>query len=68
MAEQTDDAKRLYIRRWRVKAEELRTIACRMKSDHGRQKILNAAANYERLANEAEKDKRVASRSRPEEC
>ena len=50
---------------WRMKAEELRTIADGMTSDHARQKMLNAAANYERLADEAEKrDKPVASRSR----
>jgi hypothetical protein len=67
--ETDDDPKRLHIRGWRAKAEELRSIAYGMKNDHARQKMLNAAANYERLADEAEKRyKPVASRSRPEAC
>jgi hypothetical protein len=70
MSEQTDDdAKRLYVRRWRAKAEELRTIADGMTSDHARRQMLNASENYERLADEAEKrDKLETSRSRLEAC
>jgi hypothetical protein len=46
MSEPTDDdAKRLQIRRLPAKAEELRTIADGMKSDHGRRQMLNAAEN-----------------------
>ena len=52
---------------WRMKAEELRTIADGMKSDHGRRGMLNAAANYDRLADDAERRGRPeAPRSRPE--
>ena len=52
---------------WRMKAEELRTIADGMKSDHGRRGMLNAAANYDRLADDAERRGRPeASRSQLE--
>jgi len=62
-----DDAKRLHIRTWRMKAEELRTITDAMTSDDTRRQLLNAAANYDRFADEAEaRDKPEASRSRSE--
>jgi hypothetical protein len=66
----TADAARLYIGTWRQRAEELRAIADGMKSDHGRRGMLNAAANYDRLADDAERRGRPeASRSQPEtEC
>jgi hypothetical protein len=48
------EATRLQIRTWRAKAEELRKIADGLKSEHTRHLLLNAAANYERLADEAE--------------
>jgi len=61
MVEQfVDDAKRLYICHWRAKSEELRSIAEGMKNDYSRRLMLNAAANYDRLADEAEE------RDRPE--
>ena len=52
---------------WRMKAEELRTIADgMMMSDHTRHLLRNAAANYDRLADETEdRDKPDASPSRP---
>jgi hypothetical protein len=50
----TQALKRERFRSWRMKAEELRTIADGMKNDHARRGILNAAANYTRLADEAE--------------
>jgi hypothetical protein len=53
-----DDAKQLQIRRWRAKAEELRTIADGVKNDHARRGLLNAAANYDRLADDAERETR----------
>jgi len=59
------DAKRSHIRRWRAKAAELRVIADGMKNDHrARRLMLNAAENYDRLADEAERPE--ASRSPPE--
>ena len=50
------DLKRGHIRSWRLKAEELRTIADGMKTDAARRAMLNAAKNYERLADEAEEN------------
>jgi hypothetical protein len=65
MIDISGDANRLHIRTWRMKAEELRTIADGMMSDHTRHLLLNAAANYERMADQAEKhDKPEASRFR----
>ena len=56
-----DDAKRSHIGRWRTKAEELRAIADGMKGNHHAGRLmLNAVANYDRLADEAEE------RDRPE--
>jgi hypothetical protein len=49
-----NEATLLQIRTWRAKAEELRKIADGLKSEHTRQLLLNAAVNYERLADEAE--------------
>ena len=46
--------KREHFRSWRMKAEELRTIVDGMKNEDTRHLLLNAAANYERLADEAE--------------
>jgi hypothetical protein len=61
--------KRLHIRTWRGKAEELRTIADGIKSEHTRQLLLNAAANFERLADQAEeRDRAEASRRQLETC
>jgi hypothetical protein len=48
------ELKRGHIRTWRLKAEELRTMADDMKTDAARRSMLNAAKNYERLADEAE--------------
>ena len=60
------DVTRLHIRTWRAKAEEVRTIADGMRNDHARRGMLNAAANYELLADEAEeRDKPEDARSRP---
>jgi hypothetical protein len=53
-----DDVTRLHIQTWRDKAEELRTIADGIKNEQTRQLLLNAAANYERLADQAEKASR----------
>jgi len=61
--ESIDDARRLYIRHWRARAEELRTIADGMKDDDTRRLLLNAAANYDRLADEYEKRDTTGSRS-----
>jgi hypothetical protein len=62
-----DDVTRLRILTWRAKAEELRTVADGMKNESARRGMLTAAANYERLADEAEeRGKPGASRSRPE--
>jgi hypothetical protein len=56
----------LQIRTWRAKAEELRTVADGLKNEIARQGMLAAAANYERLADEAEeRDKPEDARSRP---
>src|SRR5215469_8696060 len=45
------DAKRSHIGGWRAKAEELRVIADGIKRHHrARRLMLNAAANYDRLA------------------
>jgi len=45
------DAKRSHIGRWRAKAEELRVIADGLKRHHrARRLMLNAAANFDRLA------------------
>jgi hypothetical protein len=55
------DVERLRIRHWRAKAEEMRTIADGMKNDLARRGFLNAAANYDRLADEyEERDKDVS--------
>jgi len=57
----------LLIRRWRAKAKELRTIADGMKDEGTRRLLRNAAANYDRLADDAEERERPeASRSPPE--
>jgi hypothetical protein len=52
--ERITDAIRLQILQWRAKAEELRTIADGMKDEGTRRLLRNAAANYIRLADEAE--------------
>ena len=66
MVDTSNDAKRLHIRTWRMKAEQLRTIVDGMKNEHTRRLLQNAAANYERLADEAEERERSeGSRSRP---
>jgi hypothetical protein len=51
---------------WRLKAEGLRRVAAGMKSKYARQLMLNAAANYDRWADEAERSE--ASQSRLEAC
>jgi hypothetical protein len=67
--EASTDATRLHIRTWRAKAEELRKIAAGLKNEHTRQLLLNAAANYDRLADQAEeRDRAEASRRQPETC
>jgi hypothetical protein len=48
------DAEHGRIRVWRLKAEELRTIADGMRDPSARSGLLNAAMNYERLADDAE--------------
>jgi hypothetical protein len=44
---------------WRKRAQELRDLAVKMGSDEARQQLLNIAADYERLANAAEKKKEM---------
>ena len=48
------EEKRAQIYAWRTKAEELREIAMGMKDVSSRRGMLNAADNYDRLADEAE--------------
>jgi hypothetical protein len=48
------DHKQKMIRIWRTKAEELREIAMGMKDVCSRGGMLNAADNYDHLADEAE--------------
>ena len=63
------DVTRLHVRTWRAKAAELRTIAAGIESEHTRQLLLGAAANYERLADQAEeRDRAEASRRQLETC
>ena len=52
--EAPQDHKRAQIRIWRSKAEELREIAMGMKDVDSRRGMLNAADNYDHLADEAE--------------
>ena len=52
--EKRGELKQAHIRNWRMKAEELRTIAAEMRSADARRLMLNAAINYERLADEAD--------------
>ena len=66
-----DDGRTDYTRRrihtWRMKAEELRTIADEMNDAGWRRLMLNAAANYDRLTEEAEQgDNSSSVRSYPE--
>ena len=61
------DYKRRRIHTWRMKAEELRTIADEMNDTRSVRLMLNAAANYDRLADEAEQgDNSKAGTSYPE--
>jgi hypothetical protein len=46
------DHKLAAVRRWRTKAEELREIAMGMTDIGARRLMLNAAANYDHLAEE----------------
>jgi hypothetical protein len=63
----TADATRLHVRTWRNRAEELRTIADDMTDNHSRRLMLNAARNYDRMADEyEERDRPEASQSQPE--
>ena len=48
------EQRRAHIHKWRLKAEEMRTIADAMEDAGACRLMLNAAANYERLANAAE--------------
>ena len=48
------EQRRAHIHMWRLKAEEMRTIADAMEDAGSRRLMLNAAANYQRLANAAE--------------
>jgi hypothetical protein len=54
MADNASDEARRHIGIWRAKAEELCTITDGTTSDDTRRLLLNAAANYDRLADEAE--------------
>ena len=45
---------------WRKRAQELRDLAVKMGLDEARQKLLDIAADYERLANAAEERERNA--------
>jgi hypothetical protein len=42
------------IRDWRVQAERLRAVASTMKDEVARRGLLNAAATYDAMADEAE--------------
>ncbi len=55
-----DEQKRQHIRRWRAKAEELRTAADSMSNETARSSLLQMARNYERMAEQAEKGARRA--------
>jgi hypothetical protein len=66
MVDISSDANWVHIRTWRMKAEEMRTAADGLKNESARQGLWAAAANYDRLADEAEeRDQPEASRFRP---
>jgi hypothetical protein len=48
------ERERARIRDWRKRAEELRTVAGNMKDAEARLGMLNAAASYDSLADDAE--------------
>ncbi len=52
-------------RRWRMRAEELRTIADNCKTLEGRATFLRLAADYELLAERAEAGRRQRDRQTP---
>jgi hypothetical protein len=49
-----DDKVREKVKRWRLRAEECRTIAHQMKSVQGRLNLLGVAEAYEKMAHRAE--------------
>ena len=49
-----DDKLREKVKRWRLRAEECRTIAHQMKSVQGRLNLLDVAEAYEKMAHRAE--------------
>jgi hypothetical protein len=51
------------IRDWRMRAEELRVVAENMEDPVARRGMLNAAATYQAMADEAEAAARAATRS-----
>jgi hypothetical protein len=51
----SDDSGAVQVRRWRQKAEELRTEADQMKNPFARQSLVRMAQTYERLADDYEK-------------